>query len=101
MGTDVAENGILALLQDLALRMRDARVVWRYRPCTRNCYGGAPSMFEKELPMKSLDQVVPDSSHPTANLTTEAEWEIWKDNMDMRKGQKMSSKRLALFIHCA
>lgn len=53
---------------------------------------------------KTLGQVESMLTNPetqTANLTNEAEWQIWKTNLDMSAEGESKSKQLALYIYCA
>ena len=101
--TDVHENGIWRSLESLAVKMRDEEGtgVWRYGPGAsygcRWCGGGnvlLPVRQEREAEGTPTDR-------PTTNLTTEAEWEVWKVNLDMRKGMNKMLREMALFIFCS
>ena len=101
--TDVHENGIWRSLESLAVKMRDEEGtgVWRYGPGAsygcRWCGGGnvlLPVRQEREAEGIPTDR-------PTTNLTTEAEWEVWKVNLDMRKGMNKMLREMALFIFCS
>merc|ERR1711942_220113 len=53
---------------------------------------------------KTLGQVESMLTNPdthTTNLTNEAEWQIWKTNLDMSTEGEKKSKQLALYIYCA
>jgi len=107
--TDVEEIGVLGMLNSLADKMRDTRIIWRYGPNPSYAGGGGgflpgrqPSFFEMQMQMqiRSLGQVVPNTDKPATNLTNEAEWEIWKNNMDMTAERESKSQQLALFLYC-
>merc|ERR1719228_1304624 len=107
---DVEQTEVRELLVKLARKMRDTRAIWRYGPrpwydrpsrpiyCRRK--RRSPRMMENQQ-CRSLGQVVQTSTSPTTNLTTEAEWEVWKNNMDMTADGESKSKQLALFLYCA
>ena len=94
--TDVHENGIWRDLEKLAVKMRDEEGtgVWRYGPCAS--YGGFPFKASKFalIGCRNINQ-------PTTNLTTEAEWEVWKVNLDMSEGMNQMLREMALFIFCS
>merc|ERR1719228_1832259 len=119
---DVKETGVMEQMTSLARKMRDTRKVWRYGPCASYGGGGgggggglqpifaprkkrAPIMYQPpcgwQQAMRSHGEAVENPDTHSTNLTTEAEWDIWKTNMDMTPERKSKSKQLALFIYCA
>ena len=60
--------------------------------------------YEYEYPWywrDSAETTSPAPEVPVTNLTTEAEWEVWKAGLDMREGGEQRSRQLALFIFCS
>jgi len=97
--TDVHENGIWRSLESLAVKMRDEEGTgfWRYGPGAS--YGCRWCGFETVRQEREAEGIPTD--RPTTNLTTEAEWEVWKVNLDMRKGMNKMLREMALFIFCS
>ena len=98
--TNVHENGIWESLENLAVKMRDEEGtgVWRYGPGAS--YGGCIFCIQALNQVKS-EKLLPNTDKPTTNLTTEAEWEVWKENLDMSEGMNQMLREMALFIFCS
>ena len=95
--TDVHENGIWRDLENLAVKMRDEEGsgVWRYGPCAS--YGVLPFRAASKFALIGCRNI----NQPTTILTTEAEWEVWKVNLDMSEGMNQMLREMALFIFCS
>jgi len=94
--TDIDNNGIMDMMNELAHEIRD--ITSNQKRYVFHISWLAPQQNNN---IKSLGQIVPGSTNPTTNLTSEAEWEIWKSNMDMTEIQQTASKQLGLFVYCA
>merc|ERR1712014_118770 len=81
---------------------------WRPRPCSGRFCQILSLACRKKRAMRpqfqvcrNLGQIHPETDNPATNLTTEAEWEIWKTNLDMTENQESKNKQLALFLYCS
>jgi len=94
---DVENNNILTALKFLAQKIRGRDKIWRY---------GSPAAYDKFgfpfIPFRPQLMAIRHAEVALAtDLTNEAEWEIWKEKMDMREDEASHSKQLAIFIYCA